>query len=731
MTVAACRCGHSHSALNFIVTSSEAIICKRWLVRVHDELCARFRYGWDGDVVIALWVHDEIASPAAGRRSPIRSARSWCGNAKEPAEFYSFKVPLDADYKIGRSWAGEPQAVTQADLDTINTGLKREGIEPLKDLPRHPPTEAPEITHHGPLHAVKSETPTTPDAKFPLPPPELDDPPPRSNGHAGNGFDNYAAGEKPPSGSHFVAAWVYLDADKRPHMRVSRMEDDEGKKTYPTQYWKGDGWVYGWPDEVIPYRLPELLAAKDVFIAEGEKGADKVAALGLDATTSPGGAGKWPTEFADHFRHVERVTIFEDNDAAGRDHTKKILASLRGVVPHIAVVAFPELSEKDDVANWLDAGGNKQLLLARAAEAHKRSQVTAPFPFVNTSRWRTREPPEREWVVPDRIPRRQVALFSGEGAAGKSTILLHECAAHPLAGDWLGVVPMQGPTFFIDVEDDEDEIWRRLACVARYYDVPIADILDRGLHISSLVGDDAVLATTTNKSGKVEPTPRYYSLLEAVADVKPIMIGIASSACVFAGNENDRSQVQQFVNLLTKFAIVANGAVQLVSHPSLTGISTDTGLSGTTQWHNAVRARAYLKGIKPENGEQPDNDLREIVFKKNQYGRVAESILLRYQDGLYLPLEGIGPIDAVAKAAIAEDVFLTLLKRFTDENRHVGANIGPGYAPAAFAREDEAKKAGVSKINLEAAMRQLFKDNKIRNEPYGKPSRIRYRIAVK
>ena len=39
---------------------SEAIICKRWLVRTYDELCTRFRYGWDGDVVIVLWVHDEL-----------------------------------------------------------------------------------------------------------------------------------------------------------------------------------------------------------------------------------------------------------------------------------------------------------------------------------------------------------------------------------------------------------------------------------------------------------------------------------------------------------------------------------------------------------------------------------------------------------------------------------------------------------------------------------------------
>jgi RecA-family ATPase len=73
------------------------------------------------------------------------------------------------------------------------------------------------------------------------------------------------------------------------------------------------------------------------------------------------------------------------------------------------------------------------------------------------------------------------------------------------------------------------------------------------------------------------------------------MIGIASSACGFAGNENDRGQVQQFVGMLTKLAIAANGAVQFVSHPSLTGIASDSGISGTTQWHNAVRARCRCR----------------------------------------------------------------------------------------------------------------------------------------
>ena len=144
-------------------------------------------------------------------------------------------------------------------------------------------------------------------------------------------------------------------------------------------------------------------------------------------------------------------------------------------------------------------------------------------------------------------------------------------------------------------------------------------MIQGGLKITSLFGQDAVLATPA-RDGKMEPTPLYRQLLQAAGDIKPKMIMIASAANVFAGSEINRTQTQQFVGLLNRIALVAVGGVVLIAHPSLTGINTDTGLSGTTQWHNAVRARLYLKAVKAVAGEQPDNDLRELVFKKNQFG---------------------------------------------------------------------------------------------------------------
>jgi RecA-family ATPase len=175
----------------------------------------------------------------------------------------------------------------------------------------------------------------------------------------------------------------------------------------------------------------------------------------------------------------------------------------------------------------------------------------------------------------------------------------------------------------------------------------------------------------------------------------------------------------------------AGGSVTILSHPSLSGINSGSGISGSTAWHGAFRFRQYLSGIKPDGDEQPDTDLRQLEFKKNQYGPTAETIALRYQKGLFLPLPGVTSLDKVAKEAKADDVFLELLRRFDRENRNVSDKGGIGYAPGLFAKEEEAKRAALGKKELDAAMRRLFAGGTIWNAPYGKPSRPHHRLAVK
>ena len=84
----------------------EAIVCKQWLIDVHAELNAQFHYGWDGDVVLTAWIHDELVAccrPEIAKKVGEIMVR----HAKAAGEAYALTVPLDAEFKIGSTWAGD------------------------------------------------------------------------------------------------------------------------------------------------------------------------------------------------------------------------------------------------------------------------------------------------------------------------------------------------------------------------------------------------------------------------------------------------------------------------------------------------------------------------------------------------------------------------------------------------------------------------------------------------
>jgi RecA-family ATPase len=354
----------------------------------------------------------------------------------------------------------------------------------------------------------------------------------------------------------------------------------------------------------------------------------------------------------------------------------------------------------------------------------------APLAWIDMSRWDHEPVPQRRWAIHDRVPLNQAGLFSGEGGTGKSIIELTKDVAHVAGKDWFGSMPELGPAFYIGAEDEEDELHRRLAAIADHYQVTFQELVDGGLHVLCLLGQDAVLCAS-GKSGKVEVTGLYGQLYEAAGDLKPKNISIDTLSRAFAGSEIDRAQVYAFAMRMQALAMVAGGSVTVLSHPSLAGIASGSGYSGSTAWHGAFRFRQYLKGVKADNGEQPDNDLRELEFKKNQYGPTAETIVLRYQRGLFLPVPGMASLDRAAREVEADRVFLDLLRRFTAANRKVSDKTGTSYAPALFAQEEEAKQAALNSKAFEGAMRRLFAAGKIWNEPCGKPSRPSFRIALK
>jgi len=165
-----------------------------------------------------------------------------------------------------------------------------------------------------------------------------------------------------------VASYDYLGSDGKLVFQVTRWEP----KTFTQRRPDGKG---GWINsvkgiELIPYRLPEILQAKAVFIVEGEKDADALAALGLAATCNAQGAGKWRAEYNRHFAG-KRVCILPDNDAPGRKHAHDVARQLHGLAEVVKILELPGLPPKGDVSDWLAAGGTRESLveMVKAAPA--------------------------------------------------------------------------------------------------------------------------------------------------------------------------------------------------------------------------------------------------------------------------------------------------------------------------------------------------------------------------
>jgi RecA-family ATPase len=177
---------------------------------------------------------------------------------------------------------------------------------------------------------------------------------------------------------------------------------------------------------------------------------------------------------------------------------------------------------------------------------------------------------------------RQVTLFSGEGAIGKSIVELMCSVAHVVGGEWLRSMPEPGGAFYIGCEDDEKELRIRLTPIARHYGTTFEQLKTDGFRFTSLAGEDAVRGAP-DRNGIIRPTPLFDSLYEQAGNLKPKHIGIDTAADVFAGSENDRAQVRQFISLLRKLAIVLNGSVVLLSHPKFSSVAIIRNLSAISR----------------------------------------------------------------------------------------------------------------------------------------------------
>ncbi|MCE2576888.1 DNA polymerase [Komagataeibacter sp. FNDCR2] len=95
-----------HAALNTLLQSAGAIVCKQWIVMIYDELLRRgLKWGLSGDFSFCAWVHDEVQIACRTPEIAETVAQVCKDMATAAGEALGFDCRLNGDAKIGRTWA--------------------------------------------------------------------------------------------------------------------------------------------------------------------------------------------------------------------------------------------------------------------------------------------------------------------------------------------------------------------------------------------------------------------------------------------------------------------------------------------------------------------------------------------------------------------------------------------------------------------------------------------------
>lgn len=234
------------------------------------------------------------------------------------------------------------------------------------------------------------------------------------------------------------------------------------------------------------------------------------------------------------------------------------------------------------------------------------------------------EPTAPDFIIEDWMPAGYATLLAGHGGAGKSSIALHQAVCIALGMPWCGFTTKQREILYLSCEDGKEVIHWRLYRICQHMNISIAELHGK-LRILDLVGTDVVLY---QPSGQTAP---FQELTKALPGSDVIYVDGISD--VYSGDENNRAMVKQFINLLLSI-IPKTGAVVLIGHVNKLAAGsngTSQGYSGSTGWHNSVRARWYLHQEAKEDDEVQSGALI-LDLQKSNLGTSDQKIRFKYDD---------------------------------------------------------------------------------------------------
>lgn len=241
------------------------------------------------------------------------------------------------------------------------------------------------------------------------------------------------------------------------------------------------------------------------------------------------------------------------------------------------------------------------------------------------------QPRPPQHIIEGWLPAGEVTLFAGHGGGGKSLVALYLAVCVALGrSPWGGLATEQRHVTVVSAEDNaEVEIWR-LHWICAHLGVPLSrlagvlDVLDWSHLDAELMVDvphaDAMLTAA-------------YDELRATIDPAGLLV-LDGASDLYGASEIVRRQVRRFIRALRRLLDPA-GAALLLAHVDKVAArdsTTTDRYSGSTAWHNSVRARWSLAS----ESDSPD---LVLTLAKANYAQAGSQVHLRWNADahLYLP----------------------------------------------------------------------------------------------
>jgi AAA domain len=435
-----------------------------------------------------------------------------------------------------------------------------------------------------------------------------------------------------------VATYRYADASGVLLYEVQRHEPKDFRQRRPDG--RG-GWIHalGGVSRVL-YRLPELLKYPDatVFVCEGEKDVDRLASENHCATTISGGA-KWTREIVAPLKGRD-VVVLEDNDDDGRTKALAAAHALHGVAASIRIVSLPDLPDRGDVSDWLNADPARSETFVDVCIKAKLWTPTDPKPdqkamFELFWHGKQYDRANRLWLVKDLIPETGTGLLSGQWGTAKTFVAL-DLAASIVSGvvDFAGrEITLRGGVLFIAAEG-ASEISIRLQAVVQQKLVPHVEAVHASgnyfLHASYPDLDQLPFAWIED-CPSIKTEEGYAQLLAIVKKAAdqmfyefgvPLVLIVVDtlSASAEFDDQNDAAEAQRVMNRLADLSRKTGAFALAVDH---FGKVADTGTRGSSAKEAAADVVLALLGERELSGALANT--RMAVRKLRGGGTGAET----------------------------------------------------------------------------------------------------------